>query len=644
MPLRADSGYGSAGAVRITAVGRGLKSAGASYGSSRNDFDIGDKVKVDYKRSGRFYRGKIMRKMNSGKYNILYDDGETENDVEESRIELIEKSETSRRRNENAYESQTEGTTNNIQEGSKVEANYRGRGRYYPGRVSRVRLNGTMDIDYDDGEKEIGVDRDNVRLAGGSSSPSRSSSDRIEEGSKVEANYRGRGRYYPGRVSRVRLNGTMDIDYDDGEKEIGVDRDNVRLAGGSSSPSRSSSDRIEEGSKVEANYRGRGRYYPGRVSRVRLNGTMDIDYDDGEKEIGVDRDNVRLAGGSSSPSRSSSDRIEEGSKVEANYRGRGRYYPGRVSRVRLNGTMDIDYDDGEKEIGVDRDNVRLAGGSSSPSRSSSDRIEEGSKVEANYRGRGRYYPGRVSRVRLNGTMDIDYDDGEKEVGVDRDNVRLAGGSSSPSRSSSDRIEEGSKVEVNYRGRGRYYPGRVSRVRLNGTMDIDYDDGEKEIGVDKDNVRLAGGSSSPSRSSSDRIEEGSKVEANYRGRGRYYPGRVSRVRLNGTMDIDYDDGEKEIGVDRDNVRLAGGSSSPSRSSSDRIEEGSKVEANYRGRGRYYPGRVSRVRLNGTMDIDYDDGEKEIGVDRDNVRLAGGSSSPSRSSLELRIASRRAPRSR
>ena len=171
MPLRADSGYGSAGAVRITAVGRGLKSAGASYGSSRNDFDIGDKVKVDYKRSGRFYRGKIMRKMNSGKYNILYDDGETENDVEESRIELIEKSETSRRRNENAYESQTEGTTNNIQEGSKVEANYRGRGRYYPGRVSRVRLNGTMDIDYDDGEKEIGVDRDNVRLAGGSSSP-----------------------------------------------------------------------------------------------------------------------------------------------------------------------------------------------------------------------------------------------------------------------------------------------------------------------------------------------------------------------------------------------------------------------------------------------------------------------------------------
>ena len=75
--------------------------------------------------------------------------------------------------------------------------------------------------------------------------------------------------------------------------------------------------------------------------------------------------------------------------------------------------------------------------------------------------------------------------------------------------------------------------------------------------------------------------------------------------------------------------------------DRIEEGSKVEANYRGRGRYYPGRVSRVRLNGTMDIDYDDGEKEIGVDKDNVRLAGGSGSPAGVPV---IASRRAPRSR
>ena len=42
--------------------------------------------------------------------------------------------------------------------------------------------------------------------------------------------------------------------------------------------------------------------------------------------------------------------------------------------------------------------------------------------------------------------------------------------------------KGSKVEGNYRGKGKYYPGKITRVRLNGTFDISYDDGEKEIGV------------------------------------------------------------------------------------------------------------------------------------------------------------------
>ena len=43
-------------------------------------------------------------------------------------------------------------------------------------------------------------------------------------------------------------------------------------------------------------------------------------------------------------------------------------------------------------------------------------------------------------------------------------------------------------------------------------------------------------------------------------------------------------------------------------------GAAVEADYKGRGKYYAGRIARVRLNGTFDIDYDDGEKELGVPR------------------------------
>ncbi len=44
------------------------------------------------------------------------------------------------------------------------------------------------------------------------------------------------------------------------------------------------------------------------------------------------------------------------------------------------------------------------------------------------------------------------------------------------------MEEGMKVEGRYRGKARYYPGRIARVRLNGSYDIDYDDGEMEMGV------------------------------------------------------------------------------------------------------------------------------------------------------------------
>ena len=41
-----------------------------------------------------------------------------------------------------------------------------------------------------------------------------------------------------------------------------------------------------------------------------------------------------------------------------------------------------------------------------------------------------------------------------------------------------------KVEARYRGRSRYFPGRIARENRDGTYDIDYDDGEKEQGVEK----------------------------------------------------------------------------------------------------------------------------------------------------------------
>ena len=45
-----------------------------------------------------------------------------------------------------------------------------------------------------------------------------------------------------------------------------------------------------------------------------------------------------------------------------------------------------------------------------------------------------------------------------------------------------RLEEGMKVSARYRGKSRYYPGIISRDNRDGTYDINYDDGDREMGV------------------------------------------------------------------------------------------------------------------------------------------------------------------
>jgi len=47
---------------------------------------------------------------------------------------------------------------------------------------------------------------------------------------------------------------------------------------------------------------------------------------------------------------------------------------------------------------------------------------------------------------------------------------------------------GDRCEANYRGRGRYYKGVVVTANADGSMDIDYDDGDKERNVEKSLVR------------------------------------------------------------------------------------------------------------------------------------------------------------
>jgi hypothetical protein len=179
-------------------------------------------------------------------------------------------------------------------------------------------------------------------------------------------------------------------------------------------------------------------------------------------------------------------------------------------------------------------------------------IQEGSKVEANYKGKGKWFPGTVKRDRGNGTFDILYDDGEQELRVSEDLVRLL--------DQAESFDVGVEVDVDYRGKGKYYPGRIKRNRGSDTFDIDFDDGEQELKVPSDRIRLRGRgtvkSSSPPKSAkaTSKVSEGAAVEVDFKGKGKFYPGRVKKDRGDGTFDIDYNDGEQELRVPEERIRV------------------------------------------------------------------------------------------
>ena len=87
------------------------------------------------------------------------------------------------------------------------------------------------------------------------------------------------------------------------------------------------------------------------------------------------------------------------------------------------------------------------------------------------------------------------------------------------------------------GRSKFYPGKISRDRRDGTYDISYDDGEHETRVKEEFIKsLDSDSEDDRRSSSKKPREGDKCEAEFKNTGKFYPGTVKRVHGDGTCDI------------------------------------------------------------------------------------------------------------
>ena len=159
--------------------------------------------------------------------------------------------------------------------------------------------------------------------------------------------------------------------------------------------------------------------------------------------------------------------------------------------------------------------------------------------------------------------------------ADRERARERSRSRSPVRRERSRspprskgaFKEGDRVEARFRGREKYYPGKIRTDRGDGTYDVSYDDGATETRVREDLIRAASRRDvdDDSRDGGDaKLRSGDKCEARYRGRDKWYPGVVGRANVDGSYDVDYDDGERERAVDGRHVRARGGAGGRGRS--------------------------------------------------------------------------------
>ncbi|CAM9461130.1 unnamed protein product, partial [Phaeothamnion confervicola] len=657
-------------------------------GSRKPLFNVGDAVEANFKGKGRWFKGKVRLLHRDGTIDVRYDDGDTEERIEPANVRQFDGSGGGGTgdRGRSAGDSPTGGSRKpSFEVGDAVEANFKGKGRWFRGKVKAIKQDGTIDVRYDDGDTEEHIKPANVRrLDGGGSdaaakpgSPAGSRRVSLDIGDTVEVNLKGKGRWFKGKIRAVHRDGTVDVRYEDGDTEEAIDPRNVRQLdgggsrGGAATGRKASSAKrgVEIGDAVEANFKGKGRWFKGKVEAIHRDGTFDVRYDDGDNEERIEPAKVRQLGGSGgaaikpgSPDGSRKTAVDIGDAVEANFKGKGRWFKGKIRAVHRDGTVDVRYDDGDTEDAVDPRNVRrlddsIAAGGKKPTGGS----EIGDAVEANFKGKGRWFKGKVKTVHRDGTMDVRYDDGDTEEGVAPRNVRPLDGAQREKREDPEPGGNGRRsggsggggadiadaVEVNFKGKGRWFKGKVTLKHRDGTVNVRYDDGDTEDHVEPHNVRLADGGRSGAdagggaSASPAVIRTGDAVEANFKGKGRWFRGTVEAAHRDGTYHVRYGDGDEEDFVEKANIRLrnvksangggapqnvrllGGGAASPAKNADGGgVGVGDAVEANFKGKGRWFKGKVKAIHRNGTVDVRYDDGDFEEGIESHNVRLAGG----------------------
>jgi hypothetical protein len=107
---------------------------------------VGERVNVNWKDKGACYPGKISKSRSNCNFDIKYDDGDKEYNINEDRIKFCEVDYT------------------HLKVGEHVNVNWKDKGACYPGKISKSRSNGNFDIKYDDGDKEYNINEDRIKF------------------------------------------------------------------------------------------------------------------------------------------------------------------------------------------------------------------------------------------------------------------------------------------------------------------------------------------------------------------------------------------------------------------------------------------------------------------------------------------------
>ena len=108
--------------------------------------------------------------------------------------------------------------------------------------------------------------------------------------------------------------------------------------------------------------------------------------------------------------------------------------------------------------------------------------KEGDVVKARVGGWTKHYQGVITRVNVDKTYNITFEDGEKKSNVKESQIQKEG-----EESTSESFVLGQKVRAKFAGKGHFYPATISAVNEDGTFDLKYLDGDWEENAKKDNL-------------------------------------------------------------------------------------------------------------------------------------------------------------